>query len=228
MRPNDPNLASVELVAAALGPLVDELVLVGGCAAGLLLTDDARPANRETKDVDLVAEVASVGSYYGLASKIKERGFTESQDHICRWVKGDLIVDVLPTADVLGSSTNRWYVQVVATPSSIQLSTGTKIRIVSARLFVATKLDAFHGRGEGDYSHHDIEDIVNLVDGRAELVEEILAEEDEVKAFIQEEFDDLLATPAFTEKLVWHLNPDQASQARLPLVLERMRKIAGL
>jgi hypothetical protein len=33
----DPNVQSVELVAEALGDLCDELVLVGGCAASLLI-----------------------------------------------------------------------------------------------------------------------------------------------------------------------------------------------
>ena len=36
-----PNIASVELIAQALGPLRDQLVLVGGCAVDLLLTDSA-------------------------------------------------------------------------------------------------------------------------------------------------------------------------------------------
>ncbi len=38
---SDPNLAMVELIAQALGPLREQLVFVGGCAAGLLLTDPA-------------------------------------------------------------------------------------------------------------------------------------------------------------------------------------------
>jgi hypothetical protein len=35
----DPNLAKIELIASALGPLRDQLVFVGGCAVGLLITD---------------------------------------------------------------------------------------------------------------------------------------------------------------------------------------------
>lgn len=41
MRARFPNIASVELIAQALGPLRDQLVLVGGCAVDLLLTDSA-------------------------------------------------------------------------------------------------------------------------------------------------------------------------------------------
>lgn len=39
--PRDPNLAKVELIAHVLGPLREQLVFVGGCAAGLLMTDPA-------------------------------------------------------------------------------------------------------------------------------------------------------------------------------------------
>lgn len=35
---NNPNLAILELVAKALGPVCGDVVFVGGCATGLLLT----------------------------------------------------------------------------------------------------------------------------------------------------------------------------------------------
>ena len=50
---HDPNLERVELVATALGPLRDELVFVGGCAAGLLMSDPGATPIRATIDVDL-------------------------------------------------------------------------------------------------------------------------------------------------------------------------------
>ena len=48
----DPNINTVELAAAALGALLDDFVLVGGCAVGLLVTDQARALVRHTIDVD--------------------------------------------------------------------------------------------------------------------------------------------------------------------------------
>jgi hypothetical protein len=38
MNPVDPNLALLELIAAALGPLCARFVFVGGCATGMLVT----------------------------------------------------------------------------------------------------------------------------------------------------------------------------------------------
>jgi hypothetical protein len=230
MTQRDPNVDSVELVVKELGDLCDELVLVGGCAVGLLITDKARPPVRVTKDVDLVAEVVSLVSYYSLEAKLRDLGFKNGKDEVmCRWQKNELLIDVMPTEEIGIGSTNRWYPLVVKYAEQHLLPRGGCIRVISAALFVATKLEAFQNRGGGDYSHHDIEDIINLVDGRPELADEIRAAGDEtVRHYIMQEFDDLLADQKFTERLPWHLNPDEASQRRAPLVLERFRKIAGL
>ena len=46
MRSHDLNLALLESVVAALGPLSPQFVFVGGCVTGLLITDAATPAVR--------------------------------------------------------------------------------------------------------------------------------------------------------------------------------------
>lgn len=224
----DPNVASVELVAHALGGLCEELVLVGGCAVGLLITDTARPQVRATQDVDLIAEVVSLSNYYRLQQQLKGLGFQEQGDVICRWRKGDLIVDVMPAREIGLGFSNRWYPLAVQHAQQVKLPTGALIRVVTAPLFIATKLESFAGRGQGDYGHHDIEDIVNLVDGRKELIEEVGASDEAVRQYIQEEVEDLLADESFTERLQWHLLPDPTNQARVPLLIERLRKLAGL
>jgi predicted nucleotidyltransferase len=228
MNPDDPNLAEVELAIDALGNLADELVVVGGCAVGLLITDTARPPNRETKDVDMVAEVLSIGDYYTLGRRMRARGFKAGTDHLCRWLRGNLVVDVMPTSDVTGGSTNKWYAEVMRTHQQLELPSGKQVRIAAAPEFVATKLEAFHDRGQGDYSHHDIEDLVNLVDGRMELAQEIKNASPLVREFIRNEFDDLLADIAFIDHIPWHLSPDAAGQERREIVIARMREIAGI
>lgn len=228
---NDPNVAAVELVAEALGPLCDELVLVGGCSVGLLITDHARPPVRQTIDVDLVAQVASIVDYYAqLRPKLAARGFVESADseHICRWTHGSLIVDVMPSTDVFGHSTNVWYEAVVKEAVEMTLGSGRVIKVVSSPLFVATKLESFHGRGGNDYMHHDMEDIITVVDGRAELVAEVEQSDPLVREFLQSEFDDLLADTLFVDQLAGHFRTDEASQGRVPIVIARLRQLAGI
>lgn len=63
MRPDDPNCEYLLLIADALGDLRNNLVFVGGCTAGLLLTDSAVEGIRATKDVDAIVEAASLRQY---------------------------------------------------------------------------------------------------------------------------------------------------------------------
>jgi hypothetical protein len=72
----DPNLSKIELIAAALGPLRDQLVFVGGCAVGLLITDTAAAPVRVTFDVDLVARVSALAAYHGIEKKFAQLGFS--------------------------------------------------------------------------------------------------------------------------------------------------------
>ena len=98
MNDHHPNVIGVELVVNALAELADELVLVGGCAVALLITDQARPAVRHTIDVDLITAVASRKDYYGLEKSLRKQGFSEAADatHMGRWAHGPLILDVMP------------------------------------------------------------------------------------------------------------------------------------
>ena len=63
-RATNPNLEILEIAAARLGGLVEELVFLGGCATGLLLTDQLAPPIRATKDVDVISELGSLVDYH--------------------------------------------------------------------------------------------------------------------------------------------------------------------
>ncbi|WP_267222150.1 hypothetical protein [Dyella silvae] len=228
MNPNDINLAVIELAAKELEPLLDQLTLVGGCAVGLLITDPTRPAVRATIDVDLLTEVTSLVDYYALSNELTNLGFVLSGDIVCRFRKGGLIVDVMPTHnDVLGFG-NAWYPAAFEQALQLNLPSGRKIRHVSGPFCLATKLEAFHGRGNGDYMHHDIEDLVNLIDGRPELTEEVRSGNADLRDYLEEQFEGLLGDNRFIEAIPQHFHPSEDHGRRLPMVIERMRRIAGL
>ncbi|MBR9880930.1 MAG: hypothetical protein GYB17_15690 [Gammaproteobacteria bacterium] len=109
-----------------------------------------------------------------------------------------LRVDLMPDHDdVLGFS-NHWYPQARETAQPISLGGGLSIRVVAPPLFVATKLEAYKGRGEDDpLSGHDIEDIFNLVDGRPELLDEVRAAGSDLRACIADELSKLLDNALF-------------------------------
>jgi predicted nucleotidyltransferase len=142
----NPNLEILELTVERLGPLADQVVFLGGCATGLLLTDAAAPAIRATRDVDVIVEVGSLADYHRLSKRLRKRGFQEDQSPdapICRWTAtGGLLLDVMPTrSEILGFG-NRWYAPALESAMSAKLPSGVAIRLVTAPYFLATKLDA--------------------------------------------------------------------------------------
>ncbi len=66
----------------------------------------------------------------------------------------------------------------------VKLSSGKALRLLPAAYFLATKLEAFDHRGGGDFLlNRDMEDVVTVVDGRPEIVEEVRNSETELKAY---------------------------------------------
>lgn len=161
-----------------LRPVLDDLVFVGGCTTGLFLTDPAASDIRPTKDVDAIVDVALYAKYASLAERLRALGLAEDTTPgapLCRWRRGGMILDVMPTdASVLGFS-NRWYPAAIET-AQVHVIAGHAVLIVTAPLFIATKFEAFHGRGANDvFASHDLEDVVTLVDGRPTIVAEVAA-----------------------------------------------------
>ncbi len=229
MRSNDPNVAIVELIARALSDLDEQFVLVGGCAAGLLISDAALGAVRATDDVDLIVELIGPSARYTLDAKLRSAGFKNDPEVICRWQHQGVKVDIMPTTDDGYGFTNPWYPEAIRTADVLRLPSGNVFRVISAPLLIATKIVAFQDRGQGDFqSSHDLEDIVAVVDGRPELIAEFHKASEEVREFLDDEIGVLLGTRAFVDAISRHLRPDAASQARVPLIISRLRLLAGL
>lgn len=232
MNPNDPNLARVELVARALGDLCDELVFVGGCAAGMLCTSVQAPPPRATSDVDLVAEVTVLADYHLLEARFAERGFSRDMSPdapICRWRVGEVEVDLMPTDErVLGFS-NRWYPAAIATAMPLALPSGMRIRLISAPAFLATKFEAFATRGGNDLmASHDFEDIINVLDGRPGIETEIAGAGGELAAYLAERFRDVLRHRNFDNTLPGLVVYDDLYDSRIEAVRRRIAVIAHL
>ena len=113
----------LKMAATALGPLLEEVVFLGGASIQLWLSDAAAPAARVTDDVNVISNITSL---------IR-----------------------------------------AATPPGI----------------IATKLVAWHGRGNNDMLRSlDLHDIFVLVDGRVELPDEIAAQTLDLQNYVAQEF----------------------------------------
>lgn len=216
-------------VAEALGDeLLPHVAFVGGSTTALLITDlVSRQAVRFSEDVDLIVSVDGYAHWLDLQQRLRERGFRESpeDDVICRMRLGDLKVDFMPDDERILGFTNRWYQQALASAQPCALTGSITINLLTPAYFIATKLEAYHGRGNDDpLTSHDLEDIINLVDGRAELLPELNGAEEDVRHYIATQFAQLLAQPDFEYAVQGNIRDAE----RAEMVLERFENIAEL
>ena len=228
----DVNIQMITTVARRLGNLREKVVFVGGCATGLFITDPAMPEVRVTKDVDVIIDIATRIEYSRLEADLRSKGFKNdiSEDApLCRWLVNGIKVDVMPTQeDILGFS-NHWYLPAIENANYVQLEKELAIKLVTPPYFLATKIEAFKGRGDGDYmASHDMEDIITVLDGRREIVDEIKSSSDELKTFLSRTFQIFLADENFLDAIPGQLLPDHANQARLPRLLKILEEIANI
>lgn len=196
----------VERAAQELAPFLDEVAFVGGATVALWITDQGAPEPRVTKDVDLVVEVASRLAWYDFEGRLRAHGLRHdtSSSVICRWRAGgpgdELLVDLMPgDAAILGFD-NRWQRPALDHAKTLSLPSGQRIRAISPPYLLATKLEAWNGRGGGDHLRsHDLEDIIALVDGRVEIVDEVGDAPDDLVSFLSREITTLLDQPRFLE-----------------------------
>src|SRR5438552_3394001 len=193
------NLELLTTVARLLRPLLDELVFVGGCTTALLITDPTAAEVRPTYDVDSIAEIRSYAEYAAFSARLRQLRFIEDQTEgapICRWAYGEIRLDVMPTDERILGFSNRWYKLAIASSQRLQLEEGLIIRVVTAPLFLGTKLEAFKGRGKNDYfASHDLEDVITVIDGRPSLPDEIRQAANELRSYLAAEVSKLLGNP---------------------------------
>jgi hypothetical protein len=228
--------ASVQVIADVadlLGDLRGHVVFVGGATIPVLVTDPAAGVDRPTNDVDVVVEATSPMEYYALADKLRERGFKEDlRDDppvICRWYQGPYRVDVMPVEGRFMGFRGAWFRAVRDRPWSAELRPGIHVQVARAPELLATKAEAFDDRGHLDFvASKDIEDFLSIVNGRAELLDEVRDAPPEVRAFVCDKIAGWLGDEDFTDALPGQLAGDEASQARITLLLDRLRSLATL
>lgn len=220
--------SNLSRVAKSLTELeITDVVFVGGATIALYITDLAAPEPRTTFDVDVVTSVGTIAEYHKLEARLRDAGHTPNPEGpICRWLISGITVDLMPTNESILGFSNRWYTDLIEHAQVYALPDGTLIRHASTPYLIATKLEAFYGRGNGDYrGSHDLEDLIIVLDGREEAIAEVGNAPEDVKSYVATTFGVLLDSDDFQEAVPEHLLPDAASQARAPIVLKRMQQI---
>lgn len=219
------------LVARGLHDLKDRVVFVGGATVDMYVTNLAGDPLRTTDDVDCVIAITSRVAYSELEERLRSLGFAHPLDDpkapICRWKFSEIWVDVMPMdAGVLGFS-NRWYPEGIEHAERRTLPDGQEISIFRLPYFLASKIEAFLGRGRGDfYGSQDLEDIVAVIDGAEDVQEKVLAAPEAVKAYLREQFTELLRNELFEQSVTGHLGP-KAGIGRIQRTLQVLRQLAS-
>ena len=180
---------SLVIVAQRLGELLDRAVFVGGATAELLIVDRASGPVRPTDTSMSSSQSRPAWSTCATSPTRSARQGSFKSDMregapICRWIVDDVTVDTMPTDESVLGFSNRWYSEGVLNAVWVELRDGVRARVLTGPYFLATKIEAFKGRGRGDYlSSADVEDVVALVDGRPGLLEEVRAASSRVRVF---------------------------------------------
>lgn len=173
----------------------------------------------------MIAETATYADYIAFSQRLRSAHFTEDHELTCRWHHGALTLDVLALSkEVLGFS-NIWYEPALRHALPFALPGGTSIRVITAPYFLATKMEAFRGRGKMDYqASHDLEDFVAIIEGRESVVLEIEQSSQAVRDYLSQAVKALLAKPQFLDVLPGFV----LNQERVPLIEKRLESIAAL
>jgi predicted nucleotidyltransferase len=229
---SEHNYAMLSAVAEGLGDeLLKEVAFVGGSTTWLLCTDDIVLDDiRSTDDVDLVIELGGIADWERLTERLAIQGFkitAERSDVTCRFVFNDVTVDVMPSVEAVLGYENRWFVDGLANADIVTLPSGIAIKIFKPAYFVATKLEAFKGRGNGDAFHKDVEDIVLVVDGRERLLEEVAQADHVLRTYIASGIAALLGIASF-EYVIESLHSVRANPGRGKLIHDRLKQLSNV
>ncbi|HEX9512876.1 MAG TPA: hypothetical protein VF939_20440 [Puia sp.] len=205
----------MKAVATILSDFKEEIVFVGGATVSLYASRPDLTTIRVTDDVDVVVELISTGEFYRLQEKLLSLGFQHDRNApiLSRYLFQGLKVDFMPTDPTILGFTNRWYQEGIRQKIKVNLDATTSAYIFSAPYFLASKMEAFLGRGNGDlFASHDLEDIIYLLDHRPTIQEEIMISPKTVKTYLLEQFNKLGKHTLFEEALLGHVEQQDSMQ----------------
>ena len=222
------NNEALYQAATLLKDLNEQVVYVGGRIVGLLITDTIEDDVRPTYDIDVALDLgrADIVAHYALQKKLEILGFKPDGNVNCRYVLDDFMIDVMYTDGGLQGINSNWYQVGFDNAIEIQVK-DKKIKILNAVYFIATKLEAFTDRAykNDDYwDCKDLEDIINVINGRPELLVEIMNSPKDVVQFISGYFKKLIEDPKWLEAIKAIARLERSRN----IVLSAIEKISAL
>ena len=223
-------------IVQVLRPVVDRLnetsisyVLVGGITVPFYLADDLAGSVRPTKDIDIIVAAVKLSHFDRVEERLRAAGFQNHPEVRHRWILDGALIDVLPAESEVLPNVNRWYPVTYSTAEPVEIAPGCGAMMASPSCFLATKMEAFIGRGKGDFlASHDLEDFVSVIDGRESIEREIAMNcPEEVREFLRVSVRQLLVNREFLDAIEGFLPPNYRTDERLQRLVFKLEQLAS-
>lgn len=221
------NIVRIKAVATALDTLKEKVVFVGGATISLYPERQVFEV-RPTDDVDVIIEILNYKDRAELEDKLRSIGFLHDMESgvVCRYRIDGIIVDIMPTNDPSIGFSNKWYPAGFNHAVDYVIDDSCTVRILSAPYFIATKLEAFKGRGKNDgRTSQDFEDIIYVLENRDAIWEEMNAADEDVKDYLRSEFLNLLNNPNLFDWIDGHV--ERGSPPATDLIIDELEKFTA-
>lgn len=222
-------MIDLDAVASELDWLDPEPVYIGGATVPLYLDEFGRSQMRPTEDVDcIVSQVATRKAWWDLEAELRKRHWSPDTDGpVCRYRSpAGAIVDLMPTDPSILGFSGQWYPRAVEKARPHTLASGRTVLVASPALLFACKLEAFRDRGESDpWASKDLEDIAALLDGCSELLDDMRAQDEDVRTFVAERLTSIEASRDAREALRAQLprgGDDQRQHQRITQLIQQL------
>lgn len=222
------NRRVIHKISLALVELNERVVFVGGATLGLYINDPAADDVRPTKDVDISFAIAAAGDLESIREELMRKGFIQStaDDVVCRFRYGEIKVDVMSTKAVGWAPANPWFSKGFSRREMTDIN-GQKIYILPLPYFLASKFTAYNDRGGKDpRTSHDFEDIIYVLDNRSDIVEQLARAPDDVRPYLEEQFQTILDNRDMREAILGNLSYETREE-RYQRIMECIKQIVN-
>ena len=219
-----------ERVAQAVAPLLNRVVFTGRPAGWLLATDHLTAAQPVSVAADATFRALSELSLDRLAVELSTLGFTRRgrTDRSEQWtLDAATTIEVIHVSGDEGDPAATWLEYAMLLTVPVDAGAGLRARITGAPALLALDWAGYRASGRSVLDSGEVEDVIALVAGRAEVVREVGAAPPELRSFVAGETRRVLAQECAEHAIRRALPGALQLPALVARVAERMARIAG-
>jgi hypothetical protein len=221
-------LERLERAATDLEIVQLPMVVVGGAAMALYVEGDGISQLRETRDVDVMVEAASIDEFAALETRLRAAGFTQrpaAKAPRCRWFKDDMQYDIVDVR--MDHPDDVWARPTGDGIERRSLPSGRELPMLSPGRFLAAKTAALRDRGGSRwYESSDFEDIVLLLESHTDLPQWLAGTPIDAARAVSEWAADALRKPELREEIEATITRGPDLDERVDTVFDKLRWLA--